>query len=47
MGVVINKGVVVGSGSIVTKDLPEGYVCVGNPAKPIRSRKISIKNDND
>ena len=38
MGVVLNRGCVVGSGSIVTKDLPEGYICVGNPARPIRKR---------
>jgi len=38
MGIVIKKGAVVGSGSVVTKDLPEGYVCVGNPARPIKKR---------
>ncbi|NIJ44314.1 putative colanic acid biosynthesis acetyltransferase WcaF [Wenyingzhuangia heitensis] len=39
MGVTLNKGVVVGSASVVTKDLPEGYICVGNPAKPLKERK--------
>lgn len=38
MGVVLNKGVVVGSASVVTKDLPEGYICLGNPAKPLKKR---------
>ena len=38
MGVVLNKGVVVGSASVVTRDLPEGYICFGNPAKPIKKR---------
>lgn len=40
MGVIINKGVVIGSASVVTKDLPEGYICVGNPAKAVKKRII-------
>lgn len=40
MGVVLKRGVVVGSASVVTKDLPEGYICVGNPAKPVKKRII-------
>lgn len=40
MGVVLKRGVVVGSAAVVTKDLPEGYICVGNPAKPIKKRII-------
>lgn len=38
MGVRIERGVVVGSASVVTKDLPEGYICVGNPAKALKKR---------
>ena len=34
----IGDGVVVGAGSVVTKDLPAMTVCVGVPAKPIRKR---------
>ncbi|MDD3254368.1 MAG: hypothetical protein PHY27_08550 [Parabacteroides sp.] len=41
MGVTLHKGVVVGSASVVTKDLPEGYICVGNPAKPIKQRILN------
>lgn len=37
-GVTIGHGCVVGAGSIVTGDLPPMTVCVGNPARPIRSR---------
>lgn len=37
-GVTIGNGCVVGAGSIVTHDLPPMTVCVGNPARPIRSR---------
>ena len=36
--VTIGSGCVVGAGSIVTHDLPPMTVCVGNPARPIRSR---------
>jgi len=37
-GVTIGNGVVVGAGSVVTEDLPEMSVCVGVPAKPIKTR---------
>ena len=37
-GVTISDGVVVGARSTVYNDLPEGMVCYGNPAKPIRKR---------
>tara|TARA_R110002051_G_scaffold238375_2_gene299125 strand:+ start:17570 stop:18148 length:579 start_codon:yes stop_codon:yes gene_type:complete len=40
MGIIIKKGCVIGSGSVVTKDLPEGYICVGNPARAIKKRII-------
>ncbi|MDP9387556.1 MAG: acyltransferase [Actinomycetota bacterium] len=38
-GVHIGDGCVVGAGSVVTKDLEEFSVAVGNPAKVIRSRR--------
>lgn len=34
----IGKGAIVGSGSIVTKDVPEYEIWAGNPAKLIRKR---------
>jgi acetyltransferase-like isoleucine patch superfamily enzyme len=34
-GVTIGRGSIVGAGAVVTKDVPEGVVVVGNPAKVI------------
>ena len=38
-GVHIGSGAVIGAGSIVTKDIPQNVVVVGNPAKIIKVRK--------
>ena len=38
-GVTIGEGAVVGAGSVVTKDVPDFAVVVGNPAKIIKYRK--------
>jgi maltose O-acetyltransferase len=35
-GVTIGKGSVIGAGSVVTKNIPEGVLAVGNPAQVIR-----------
>lgn len=35
-GVTIGDNVVIGAGSVVTKDIPSGVVAVGNPCVPIR-----------
>jgi len=40
-GVSIGRGVTVGAGSVVTKDVPEFHVVAGNPARVIR--KIEVK----
>jgi putative colanic acid biosynthesis acetyltransferase WcaF len=37
-GVTIKRGVVVGARSTVLNDLPEGMICYGNPAKPVKPR---------
>lgn len=37
-GVIIGKGAVIGSRSSVYKNIPEGMICFGNPAKPIKAR---------
>jgi|TARA_B100001093_G_C26857935_1_gene1028373 putative colanic acid biosynthesis acetyltransferase WcaF len=37
-GVNIGKGCVIGARSNVFKDMPEGYICFGNPAIPIKKR---------
>jgi maltose O-acetyltransferase len=34
--VTIGNGCVIGAGSVVTKDIPENSLAVGNPAKVIR-----------
>lgn len=36
-GVTIGNNVVVGAGSVVNKDLPDNSLCVGVPAKPIKT----------
>ena len=35
-GVTIGAHTVVGAGSVVTRDLPEGVVAVGSPARVVR-----------
>lgn len=35
-GITIGKGSVIGAGSVVTKDIPENVVAVGNPCKVLR-----------
>jgi putative colanic acid biosynthesis acetyltransferase WcaF len=37
-GVVIGTDAVITAGSIVTKDLPAGMICAGNPCRPVNSR---------
>lgn len=37
-GVKVNKQCVIGARSSVYEDMPEGWVCYGNPAKPIKKR---------
>jgi putative colanic acid biosynthesis acetyltransferase WcaF len=39
-GVTIGRGTVVGTRSTVLHDLPDGMICYGNPAKPIKPRVI-------
>ncbi|ORX48710.1 trimeric LpxA-like protein [Piromyces finnis] len=46
-GVTIGDNVVVGAGSVVTKDIPSNTVVCGNPAKPIRQLKPYVPNDNE
>lgn len=38
-GVVIGKGALVGAGSVVTKDVPDGAVVIGNPARELKTKK--------
>lgn len=44
-GVTIHDNSIIGTGSIVTKDIPENVIAVGNPCKVIR--KITEKDKTD
>ena len=48
-GVTIGKGAVIGAGSVVTRDIPEGVFAAGNPCRVIRkiTEKDSIKYRKD
>lgn len=37
-GITVGKGAVIGARSSVYKDMPQGMICIGNPAKPIKER---------
>jgi len=41
--VTIGKGDLIGTGSVVNKDLPPFTICLGNPCKPISKRILSSK----
>lgn len=41
-GVTIGKGSIIGAGSVVNKDIPEGVIAVGNPCRVLR--KITDKD---
>lgn len=40
-GITIKKGAIIGAGSVVTKDVEEYAIVVGNPAREIKRRDIS------
>jgi acetyltransferase-like isoleucine patch superfamily enzyme len=40
-GVTIGERAIVGAGSVVTKDVPEGAVVAGNPARVLRRSEVS------
>lgn len=42
--VVIGRGCIVGAGAVVVNDLPANTVCVGIPARPIKERFTSSRN---
>lgn len=45
-GVSICKNSIIGAGSVVTKDIPENVVAVGNPAKVICTLEAYLENEN-
>ncbi|MFR0679187.1 sugar O-acetyltransferase [Dysgonomonas mossii] len=44
-GVTIGVGAIIGTGSIVTKDIPEGVIAAGNPCRIIRKLTDNDKTD--
>lgn len=43
-GVTIGEGSIIGTGSVVTKDIPKGFIAVGNPCHVIRKIEEGDKN---
>lgn len=41
-GVTIGNHTIIGAGSVVTKDIPNWYLAVGHPCKPIRNLKNEL-----
>ena len=37
-GVTVHRGAIIGARSTVLSDMPEGMICYGNPAKPVKPR---------
>jgi acetyltransferase-like isoleucine patch superfamily enzyme len=44
-GVRIGSGAVIGAGSVVTKDIPDGAIAAGNPAVVLKMRSDALAND--
>lgn len=44
-GVNIGNGAIVGAGSVVTKNIPENCMAVGNPAHIVKNRSALVKKD--
>jgi len=42
-GVIIGEGALIGAGSVVTKNVPDGEVWVGNPASILIKSKPAVK----
>lgn len=44
-GVHVGSNTVIGAGSIVTKDIPDNVIAVGNPCKVVKTIEEGIKNE--
>lgn len=44
-GVTIHDGAVVGAGAVVTRDLPENFLCAGIPARPVRELSANPESE--
>jgi acetyltransferase-like isoleucine patch superfamily enzyme len=44
-GVHIGNGAIIGAGSVVTKNIPEESIAVGNPARIVKTRRELVKKD--
>ena len=42
-GVTIGNGSIIGAGAVIAKNIPPYSICVGNPARIIKSRKTTKK----
>lgn len=46
-GVTVGKNCVIGCGAVVTKDIPEGMVAIGVPARPIETIEEYCRHHKD
>lgn len=44
-GTTLGRGVIIGAGSVVTRDIPPYSIAVGNPAKVIKKRNLSLNKE--
>jgi putative colanic acid biosynthesis acetyltransferase WcaF len=43
LGITLGEGCVIGAGSVITKSVPKGAICAGNPFRIIKMRRSSTK----